>query len=136
GGAWGSGHQPLDEEAAEERPDVGMLEDDVERLLEIRLRALPWRHRGAIEQELLVGGVIRRPGLHRDAVVALRTEEAPRVALVLVAERPAGEGPREGLHLFLIVGRNRLILRVQVQRAVGVELVEADREQLQDLSRI
>ena len=121
---------------ADEGACIGMAEDHVQRLLEVRLRALPRRQHGAVEQPLLVGRVERRPGLHGNAEVAPRAEEAPRIALVLAAERPARERPREGLHHLLVIGRDRLVLGVQAQRAVRVKLVEADREQLQDLAGV
>ena len=60
-GAGIAGHQPLDELAADERPDVLVVEDRIERQLQI-LRA--------VAVEVRVGGVgLAAPGRRQDHVV-------------------------------------------------------------------
>jgi hypothetical protein len=59
-----------------------------------------------------------------------------RVALARPVVPPAGEHPRQVRHRVLRVGLDRLAVAAQPQRAVDIQLVEPDREQLHHLARI
>ena len=121
--------EALDELLRDERADVRVHERVVERHREILLGALARRHREAVEQHLLTGGVVLGVGRHRREVVfALGPGE-----VVDVPEVPARERVREALDDGLVVGRQRHAVGAELRRAVGVQLLEPDREQLQQL---
>ena len=92
------------------------------------------------EQPLLAGVVLLGEQLHRqdlvrhgpagvaEAAVAGRTEGARPV--------PSREHVREPFDDRLVVRRDRLVVGVQLRRAVRVELDQADREELHELARV
>ena len=130
-----TGHQLLDELLADEGTDVGMHEDIVDCIGEIRLDRLPRRQRHSVEQGLRALVVVRVDRNHvaeeiLRIVLACRNSGEHRVG-------PAREHVRESLYrVALIIGRYRRAASIENQRTVLVQLRNPDREQLHDLSRV
>jgi hypothetical protein len=108
-----------------------MREDVVERSGEIRPRGAAGRHRRAVQQRLRTGVMESLEGLHRLKPVERRLMEGRRAP-----EGPSREHVSECLDRTLVVGRQRDAGTVDPHRAVRLEQLEADREQLHELARI
>ena len=123
----------LDQLLRYERPDVGMVEHDVDRVREIGAHRQIGR-RTAVDERLRREVVILRTLVHR-AVVVSRIQIAggrPRRQWI----RPARENVGESLDVVLRVARDRLAVAVEERSAIQAELDGAEREQLQELARI
>ncbi len=129
-----AGHERLDQLATDEGADVRMLVDRVERVGEVLRRGLAGRQHLAV-QDRLRRDVVMRVERHQigrivDGVRPLRRGGPERRV------GPAGERAREGLDDGEVVARHRHAARIVDRRAVGVELRQPDREQLQHLARV
>ena len=132
-----AGHQTLDQPVRKEGTDVRMVEDVVERVLEVLLRRLTRRKRDP-RQEFLGGRrMVLREENHRFAPLDHRgLHSAKDVGRCPLSKSPAGEHFREALHLVLAVGRDWLAPGIELERSVGIELVKPDREQLHQLAGV
>ena len=110
-----------------------MVEHDAQRLVEVLLRGLTRGHRIA-ENGLRVHIVIAVNRNHRPDEVwrIMRLRRLPRSGRI----GPPGENSRHVLNLRLIVGRNRLPLVVELQRAIGIEQISPNRKQLQKFAAV
>src|SRR6266404_240169 len=106
-----------------------MVEYVVERHIQIQSAGLPSRHREAVEQRLCSDIVLALNEHHRVYVVG-------HAGLRLRSESPPSEDFRKVRHNILIVGRYRIALHVELNRAVDIQLVEADREELKNLAPV
>mmetsp|Transcript_41215 Transcript_41215/g.96362 ORF Transcript_41215/g.96362 Transcript_41215/m.96362 type:complete len:583 (-) Transcript_41215:713-2461(-) len=134
-----AGHQALDQLLGEKGRHIGVQEDDVQRIGHVLLGRLAGRQQLAVEQLLLARRVEAGPGLHRlgpqglDVLVVVT--ELVRVVVVQAPETPAAECLRQALDDALVVGGLGLAGRVELGRAIGIELDETDGEQLQHFTR-
>mmetsp|Transcript_5553 Transcript_5553/g.21325 ORF Transcript_5553/g.21325 Transcript_5553/m.21325 type:complete len:622 (-) Transcript_5553:134-1999(-) len=135
GGAGVGGDELLDQLAPDEGADIGVVEDVVQRRLQVGARALAAGQHHAVEQLLAAGVVVILEGDHRRVVVA-RVAEAVAGRAGPRGIGPAGEGVGKALDRVLVVARDRLALAIELLAAIGVELPQADGEQLQHLAGV
>ena len=94
----------------------------------------------AVEQHLLIVGMIGRPHGHRPVIRAVDDDHACggqcRNRHCRRIDIPASEHVRERLDRRLIVGDDRQPIGIQLDRAIRVQRIEADREELQHLAGI
>ena len=113
-----------------------MVVERIERVLHILARTLRHRERDAVEKRLRARVVPHLPRHHGLEPVLVRRVEDRGAARVVAGEIPAGEGRRHPRDRALVVGRDGLALGVDLARAVGIQLVEADGEKLHHLARV
>ena len=121
--------QVLNQLLRDERADVRIVEDVVDRVVQVPGRALARGQHHAVQQGLRLPVVLGLVGHHRVDVVRHARSGRGR-------ETPAGEDASEVVDVVLRVGRNRLSLVVELRRAIDIEPHSTDREQLQDLARV
>ena len=131
--------EPLDQLSRNERADIRVIEDIVERRLEVLLRGLTIRQdrlrdTRIAQQFLRARRVLLRVRLHRlnlGRVGALRRREERSSGVV-----PTGEDVGEALDHGLVVGRKGIAGPVHRHAPVRVQLDEPDREQLHELAGV
>ena len=128
----------LNQLLANERRQAGLRENIVQRAAQIGLSRLTRRKRdcGAVHREQCLRGRI---------VIALeRNHRANPVGGIVLLQRgaglrgigPAGVGQRESLDICLRVGGDGIAAAIELQRAVFIELVEAQSEKLHQFARV
>ena len=102
--------------------------------LEVLRAALVGGNDHAVHDALLGVVMKRRVEHHRIDVIG---GAGPEIRVYLGGEiRPAGEDLRHLRDRGLIVGRDRQAVAAERERAVGLQLVQPDREKLHDLTRV
>ncbi len=117
----------------DERPDIRMIENDTEHLIEILLGGLSRRDRLA-QHRLHVRVMKALDRNHRAAEICRIVRRRRRAWFRRIG--PSGEHPRHLLNLRLIVSRNRLPATIELRRAIRIQHDRADREQLQEFASV
>ena len=125
--------QSLNQPARDKRSDIRVIENCIETILQILRLSLSRRQCDTIQNRFCAGVMVLGKSHHRLAIIRLDVAPRWRSGLIPI---PAGENVRVSFHHVLVVSRNRLAVDIELLRAVLIEFVQANREQLHDLPRV
>ena len=127
--------EALNELPGDERAGVGVVDEGIEHVLEIFRAALVGGNLDAVENRLGAVFMKGREEHHGGEVVGGGTPEVVHVGGI-GSEGPAGKYFGDLGDGLLVVGRDGDAGRVELEGAVGVELIQTNGEKLHDLARV
>ena len=142
GGRGVAGDQSLDHLSPEEGADVGVVEQRIQRHGDVAHGAAGAGGNGLAQKTFFQRGMVLVVGDHRAHLGILqriqtgRGAEEAAVRAGVATPAQAGEHPCQPHHVIIAVGGNGAAVAVLFDAAVGVELFEADGEELHHLARI
>ena len=126
-------HQPLNQLPANKRPDIRMIEDRIEGGGKVLCGRLSSRDQHTVQDCLGISRVMAGHVDHRVTPVG-RWIENRRICGLRVGPTRKDRGRSEDR--LLVVGRNRQPDGAEGQASIKIEMIEADREQLHDLTGV